>query len=302
MTQTWVLSTIRLSQSVELATTDRYGLHTLTPDTIRWMNTAVQSLSRFLREDAELTAITPRQIHQWQTSLAKSGTVSPITANSYLRGIKTLYGRLQKQGHTPTNPAEPVKYLPEPQPNPKAITEADYRAMRNVCDGRNRAIVSTLWATGCRVGGLLSMDVNKLDVWHTDGRLCYAVLVKEKFSKTRWVYLADEAAQDLAEWLAIRPPAHCPAIFTTRSNGRLTRNGLNSLLRHLRLAAQVNPDYSNPHAFRHAFALRKLDEGYDLATVSQWLGHSSPEFTAKVYCIRSEKQLRARFFDTPNKR
>jgi hypothetical protein len=56
---------------------------------------------------------------------------------------------------------------------------------------------------------------------------------------------------------------------------------------------------TNAHEFRHAFAIRMLDSGYDLVSVSQWLGHHSPEFTAAVYAICSEEQLRKRHFSDP---
>lgn len=301
MTQTWVLTSIPLSTAVALATPNPHGVTDITPDTIRWLHTAVASLARSTG-DVELTAVTPNLIAQWQATLAP--TVSPVTANSYLRGIKTLYGRLQKNGIVGTNPAQPVRYLPQPQPNPKAISHADYQKMLTAAEEvRDKAIIATLWATGARVGGLLSMEVGEIESWESADSgsegLCYAIPVTEKFGKKRYVYLNREPAEELSAWLLTRPSTSpSTALFTTIHGHRLTRPGLNALLRKIRMAAKVN-GRCNPHSFRHAFAIRKLEEGYDLATVSQWLGHTSPEFTAKVYCVRSESQLRSRYFSPP---
>ncbi len=56
---------------------------------------------------------------------------------------------------------------------------------------------------------------------------------------------------------------------------------------------------ANAHAFRHAFAIRQLNAGHDLAIVSQWLGHANPEFTARAYAIRHEHELRKKYFEKP---
>ena len=70
-----------------------------------------------------------------------------------------------------------------------------------------------------------------------------------------------------------------------------------SILRKLKNRAGITNEISNPHSFRHSFAIRKINAGYDLPTVSAWLGHTDPSFTAKVYIIQREDELRAKFFN-----
>jgi site-specific recombinase XerD len=131
--------------------------------------------------------------------------------------------------------------------------------------------------------------------------LSAAILVTGKFRKKRWVYWKHEQADSLSKWVKVRPASKSPALFLTQSRKQFTDNGFTSTIRQIRTKAGVLKNNTNPHAFRHAFAQRKLDEGHDLAYVSQWLGHSSPEFTAKVYCIRTEDMLRKQFFTEPNR-
>lgn len=249
----------------------------------------------------EITAVSPQHIRQFITN-AQGRNLSPVTVNSYLRAIKTYYGLLTKHGIIGHNPAQHIPFTQEPPRRHRAISKSNYRAMINAADNaRDKAIIATLWATGARLSGLISMDAStdKLDHWHSkNGRSCYAMLVTEKFGKSRWVYMKGKPARYMDDWLRERPLTICPALFlTNRAPHRLTTIGAQHVLRKARITANIPPGQNtNAHAFRHAFAIRMLNKGYDLAVVSQWLGHSSPEFTAKVYAVRSERELRNIYF------
>ena len=295
-------TSIRLSRAAEIAAVNAHGVCDISPHTVRWFHSAIVSLMNYLG-DVEITAVSPRDIAAWQDHQIKRG-VGEVTINSYLRALKTMFHRLQENRTIGHNPAHPIKPLPEPQPTAKAITEAHYRQMKTAAGTmthpiRNTAVIDTLWATGCRAGELIGMDVQRLEQWAENGRFCAAIQVKGKLGKIRWVYWKGDQAESLIHWLAVRPPSRCAAVFTTEQHGRFTANSFSSLMRTIRAAADLQGDHTNPHAFRHAFAIRQLDAGYDLATVSQWLGHSSPEFTAKVYCVRTENELRKRYFSEP---
>ena len=303
MQTTWVQTRAPLSQAVEYATPNQYGIIDISPTTIKWMQYALSRLVDFVGE-MEITAVNVHHINNWLTFEA-GRNVTPNTVNSYLRAIKTLYSRLQRNGITGTNPAHPIKPYPEPAPSPKAISCADYDALKTaVSNQRDKAIFATLWATGCRVGGLLSMRIDKMERWHENGRLQFALYIIEKGKngkkKPRWCYSKGEEALTLDAWLSERPNSQSPALFTTftKKPRPIKQTAVSSMFRKARIAANLNGygHHCNPHAFRHAFAIRNLDDGRDLAVVSQWLGHHSPEFTAKVYAIRSESQLRDAYF------
>lgn len=292
-------SSLTLSHAVDRAATNRFGIVDVSPHTLRWFRSSVLSLINHLG-DIEIGDVSPRDVAAWQKNQVKQD-VNEITANSYLRGLKTLFSRLQRNGTIGQNPAQPIRPLPEANAGPKAIVELDYLLMRETAASkRDVAILDTLWSTGCRAEELIGMNINKLEVWEDGSGVSAAIQVKGKLQKKRWVYWKYEQAESLAAWVKERPTSKSPALFLTRSRQRFTNNGFTSLIRQIRVNAGVLDKNTNPHAFRHAFAQRKLDEGHDIAYVSQWLGHSSPEFTAKVYCVRSEDMLRKRFFMDPN--
>ena len=141
-----------------------------------------------------------------------------------------------------------------------------------------------------------------MDSWTgPDGRQCYALLVVEKYDQPRWVYVGRGKLQGdgLGAWLAERPAAADPALFLT-SKGRpraMAAATVEGIIRRLRIAAGLDGRPTNAHSFRHAFAIRMLDEGHDLAAVSAWLGHHDPAFTAARYVVRSEASLREKYFN-----
>ncbi len=301
ITQTWIQTKITLTQAPSLAVPNQHGLTNISPATIKWMTYATTRLTRHIG-NLEINTITPNHIADWQQH-EMSRPITPNTANSYLRAIKVMFTRLQRNSTIGTNPAQPIDYWPEPTPTPKSISPAHYHTiLATTTNPRNRAILAALWSTGCRLGGLISMRIDKIQTTHTDtGQPHHALYITEKGKngkqKPRWVYSKGTEAIIIQTWLNTRPASRTPALFTIGSKKPrpLTKTAVSHLFHTIR---QNNPNliHANPHAFRHAFAIRNLDTGRDIALVSQWLGHHSPEYTAKIYAIRSEEELRRAYF------
>ncbi len=245
--------------------------------------------------------LTPGDIYQWHQF--KQTTVTATTANSYLRAIRTMYGRLLNLGYVAQSPARHVPYAPEPQNNPKAIKEETYLVMREEANTiRNKMIISLLWETGCRISELTTINLKNMEIWGSGEKLAARVLGKG--GKYRFAYASGFAAQSVKSYVEEERPltARTTQLITTNTGQPITTSAITSAIAKIRKRAKI-PKYaiSNPHSFRHAFAIRKLNEGYDLAIVSQWLGHADPAFTAAVYCVRREDELRDLFFAPPQK-
>lgn len=292
---------VSLRESVALAVVDRVGLPAVTAATARWLRGGVGSLVRFLGDDRPLDQLSPQDVARWVAHESARGLAAP-GINSKLRAVKTLYSRLQSNGVISSNPGAPVRFLPEPPLQPRAVSESDYLAMRSAASNvRDVALLDVLWASGCRLAGLLSMRVDRMERWQQDGRDCFALLVVEKFGRSRWVYVGRDGLQSagLSAWLVDRPSCGEPWLWLAFAApfGRMAESTVQSVLRRCRLAAGIPARRpTSAHCFRHAFALRMLDQGEDLAAVSAWLGHHSPEFTAAVYARRSEQALREKYF------
>ena len=291
---------ILMSDAARVAMFDRFGLVDVSTATARWFAAGMGRLGAHCGA-VFVQQVTPAHVSEW-VEAEREGR-STVTVNTWLRSVRTVYSRLLRRGLVEGNPAAAVSFLREPAPRPRAIAAADYLAMRGAATcARDVAILDVLWASGCRLGGLISMRVDRMEAWEeADGRTCYALLVVEKAQDTRWVYVGRDRLQadGLRAWLAERPAADERALFVTLTEPAraMARPTVEGVIRRLRIAAGVEGRPSHAHAFRHAFALRMLDQGSDLAAVSAWLGHHSPAFTAARYAIRPEAELRRKFFE-----
>lgn len=286
-----------LAAAPDIAATNAGGIRDITAATYQWFVYCCKSLEQYTG-DCAIFDIDPQTIYNWHA--LKVMSASPTTANSYLRGIRTVFGRMMKKSLLLHNPALHIPYAPEPPSAPKAIRHETYERLRQIAQERDRALIDLLWGSGCRIGEALMISAESVELWREEARLCAAMPVLGKGGKWRTIYVGDECADSLAHWLQIRPKDTDALLCSVRTGQPMTKNGIQSALKKLRKSAELPSNtIANAHSFRHAFAIRKLDEGYDLATVSQWLGHSDPAFTAKVYCVRSEAQLRRRYFTKP---
>lgn len=291
---------LRLLDAPAVAARVNGGFVDVKASTLAWLEDGADSLSRAVG-NARVDEVGPQAIFAWHAELLRQ--MRPVSANSYLRAVKTLYARLLSAGLVAMNPARPVRFAPEPPPRPKAVSEDTYLAMRAAADHpRDLAILDTLWATGCRLAGLLSMTTSSLEFWKTGDELRMAALVTEKFGKSRYVYARSPQSDSILNWQHARGILTHDILYVSigdRGKGKpLTPTAVQHVLRRLRSAAGLNNKGvpTNAHGFRHAFAIRMLDEGHDLSAVSAWLGHSDPSFTARTYVTRREDELRRKWF------
>lgn len=287
-----------LSEVAALAVVNAVGIQDVTNATRVWLRYAMGRLARDVG-DMRVDDLTPAILYEWHRGIAAAA--SNVTANSLLRAVAVVCGRLVERGVLAASPARDVPYLPEPQRGPKAVAEETYLAMRDAAgNARDRALIDALWATGCRVAGILSMRLPELEFWRVGEEWRMAAHVTEKGGRSRVVYARSPQADAIRLWLSERPALPHSALWVSlarRPGEPLAREGLEHVIRRLRRAAGIPKGTpSNAHGFRHAYAIRMLDAGHDLAAVAAWLGHSDPAFTAKVYANRREDELRRKWF------
>lgn len=285
--------TLLLSQAPHAASLNAGGIRDITDTTLQWFRNATNQLVRHIGNQ-RIDQITPQLLCDFQTAVCQRTTNQ--TANNYLRAIRTIYGRLLKLGYIASNPASYVPNLPEPPSYPKAISQETYEAMRATANIRDRAIIDLLYISGCRIGELGTIEARRIEIEASRDRL--AALVLGKGGKYRHIYAMGLQAQSVIQYIEERPLTKHKPLFLNRRGTPLKYHSYQAVIRKARTAANI-PDQtiSNAHGFRHAAAIRWLDEGIDIATVSQWLGHQNPEFTARFYCIRSEAELRHKFYN-----
>lgn len=236
------------------------------------------------------------QAQRWEnhpTRPAASGRLSLHTMHANLRAVKRLFRWLMAEGHITTDPAARLRLAAPAKEPPKAITDEDLaRLLSAAADSgpRDLALVAFVADTACRRAGAVGARLSELDL---DRR---AAVVREKGARQRTVYFGEETAQVLQAWLDVRDD-ESDALFTRlRGGGPLTPAGAYQVFRRLAVRARIagTGRRCNPHSLRHAWARRALQAGSDLGTVSEVLGHSGIEVTARFYARWTDVELQER--------
>ena len=235
--------------------------------------------------------VTLRDLRAYLAALTERGD----ERSSILRRRTTLrqyFGWLVERGHLPDNPA--VR-LAAPRPHrvlPDLVVREQLEALLDADWGddpialRDRAICELLYGAGIRVSELCSLDLDDLDdragVIHVVG----------KGSKERIVPLHATAFASLAAWRAsgraalVTPASPGAAVFFNRRGKRLTPRDVRRIL-----TTRVGKGHIHPHALRHTYATHLLDQGADLRSVQELLGHAHL-VTTQVYTHVSTDRLK----------
>lgn len=157
-------------------------------------------------------------------------------------------------------------------------------------DYRTKAMLEMMYGSGLRVSELVNLSINDIDLYND------TIIVHGKGSKERIVPLGDYAKKYLSLYLKVRNSlikrknGNQDKLFLNNHGKPITRNGFNFLLNKLLKEKGIEKEVT-PHTLRHSFATHMLDNGADLRTIQELLGHSDI-VTTRIYTHVSKKQIR----------
>ena len=197
-----------------------------------------------------------------------------------------------------SNPAQDILTPKQKKPLPKflsadeidtliltATQSTDYRIRRIA------AMIELMYATGMRVSELVTLPQNAVSFRKG------TVTILGKGSKERVVPISDRALDILNDYLQLRDHFikqnnDSPWLFPSLSSeGHLTRDAFYKDLKNLAAQCGIYPSRISPHVLRHSFATHLLNNGADLRSVQQMLGHESISTTEIYTHITSQKLL-----------
>lgn len=201
----------------------------------------------------------------------QDGTRSPETIRTYARTLKIFLSWAYRQAHITEDLSKAIPMPKKPTRKPKAPPPGALEKLLQTCKTdalglRDRTLILLLADTGARAGEICSLATHNL----ADD--LESAIVNGKGNKQREIFLHPLTQAALRDWLDTRPPGG-PWIFPSGSN-HLQPNGLGQMLRRRAKAAGIEGP-TNPHAWRHFFALSYLTSGADIVSLASLLGHSN---------------------------
>lgn len=248
----------------------------------------------FKNSDA-LVNVSREQITGYMTQLKEKGLAAATIARK-LAAIKAFYRFMTAEGYMDANPAEVVEAGTKGIKLPRVLSEDEVVRLLNQPDittaegFRDRTMLEVLYATGMRVSELINLTLERVDL-----NMKY-IIAFGKGSKERIVPLGSVAAEFLQQYLEkVRPKlTHAGRItnivFLAFGGHELTRQRFWQIIRAYGRKAKINKALT-PHILRHSFATHLLDNGADLRSVQELLGHSDIS-TTQIYTHLTNKRLR----------
>lgn len=221
-------------------------------------------------------------VRRFLADLSSRG-LGPRTLGRRLAALRSFFRYLIREEIVTVNPARGVM-APRTEKNlPRYLTEdeagrlldGEFRA--DPVGARDRAMLEIFYSTGARIAEIAALDLDDLDLEGESVRLL------GKGSKERMALIGGEARASLDAWLSVRGELAARgerALFVNARDGRrLSIRGMRLVLSgHLH---RVSPECAHPHAIRHSFATHLLNNGADLRSVQELLGHSSLSTTQR---------------------
>lgn len=221
----------------------------------------------------EVTAETVQSYMDWMLSRGKSAA----SVTRFLASVKSFYNFQMFSGKVKANPAKGVAAAKAERKYPKILTskEVDLFLEQPQCVDakgfRDHAMLELLYATGIRVSELITLDLEDLN-------LAAGFIHCSSKGKERIIPLyrtAVKALQDYA-W-KIRPQLISDeeetALFVNMNGERMSRQGFWKIIKYYQEKAGIEKEIT-PHTLRHSFAVHLLENGADLRSIQEMLGHA----------------------------
>ena len=219
---------------------------------------------------------------------------SPATVTRSTASIRSFYNYMLREGRVKTNPAKAVTSQKVERKYPEILTnrEVELFLEQPKCVDekgfRDHAMLELLYATGIRVSELIGLNVE-------DVNLTVGFIRCTTNGKERIIPLYTAAVKALREYMEkIRPriiaDENQQALFVNMSGERMSRQGFWKIIKYYQEKAEINKDIT-PHTLRHSFAVHLLENGADLRSIQEMLGHADISST-QIYTHVIQKQLK----------
>jgi len=230
----------------------------------------------------------------------KSDRLNSNSINRILSACRSYFKFLESKNKVNSNPFKLTNSLKKEKKLPNYFKYNDFIDMIDSIDlstdlgVRNRALLEVLLSTGARIGEVVNIKCNDINLALGE------IKVLGKGNKERIVYLNDYTKEAINDYLNTSRrnllKKECDYLFLNHLGTKLTDRGVRVIIDDIIKKACLNLKIS-PHSFRHSFATMLLNEGCDLKSVQELLGHVNLS-TTSIYTHLSNEQIKNVYLHT----
>ncbi len=226
-------------------------------------------------EELDTVDATQENISRYMEVLEEEGR-STATQARCVASLRNFYSYLVSSGFLEQSPVTDVKVERKERKLPQILTNREIELLLSqpVCIDdkgfRDKAMLEVLYATGMRVSELIDLNVS-------DVNLDQGIVKCTTSRKTRSIPLYPAAQKALRVYMDehrdfLLTDSDEPALFVNVNGTRISRQGFWKILKHYQETAHIDKDIT-PHTLRHSFAVHLLENGADIGSVQELMGH-----------------------------
>jgi integrase/recombinase XerC len=243
---------------------------------------------------SDITEVAPSDVRAWMVSLLESG-YSPGSVHRKISALRSFYRFLMRNGKAVTDPASRVILPKRRKRLPQFVDEVSLEHLLDIYDFgegfegmRDRTLIEVLYSTGMRRAELIGLRDDDIDI---EGG---TVRVTGKRNKERIIPLLPSLAADILSYRKVRKDAGIESpegwlFLTAAGNKMYDKLVYNIVKRYLQMVSTV--ERKSPHILRHSFATHMLNNGADLNSIKEILGHANLSAT-QVYTHNTFEKLK----------
>lgn len=254
------------------------------PKTIAYYEATLQHMESWLSKP--IAHVSSDDLRKYLSVYELERGSSKVTIDNIRRIFSSFFSWLEDEDYIVKSPVRKIKRVKAAVKTKETLSDEDLEALRDSCDSRRDLVmVDLLASTGMRVGELIRLDIDDVDI---QGREC---IVTGKGNKQRPVYFDARTKLHLAAYLESRKDGN-PALFVSL-NGRAQRLSVCTIEKRIKvLGEKAQVGRVHPHKFRRTLATHAIDKGMPIEQVQKLLGHSKIE-TTMHYAMVNQSNVKA---------
>ena len=254
------------------------------PKTIAYYEATLQHMESWLSKP--IAHVSSDDLRKYLSEYELERGSSKVTIDNIRRIFSSFFSWLEDEDYIVKSPVRKIKRVKTAVKAKETLSDEELEALRDSCDSkRDLAMVDLLASTGMRVGELIRLDIDDVDI---QGREC---VVTGKGNKQRPVYFDARTKLHLTAYLESRKDNN-PALFVSL-NGRTQRLSVCTVEKRIKaLGERAQVGRVHPHKFRRTLATHAIDKGMPIEQVQRLLGHSKIE-TTMHYAMVNQSNVKA---------